>query len=525
MSTPATDGPPAAPVSDSAEQRALRAAPAWAVLWLAAATAAVAWWRVAPLMDEALVATVFLAGAAWWLINAGSRHAHPPGPVQLVMATGGVLLALRLLQVVSPADFWILRAAPLLLLLAMAVLVGGAGSVRPGLPGWFALLLWLWWPAMVWLTGLDAHGGVSGFTAGMAGRLLSLAGYAVRVEGPFIFMNNIRVEVLVRCTCLPLVQALAKTLVPGALLLRLTWRRTFVLTMLVVPVAFVVSVVRCAWLVVVAPQPERFHFWHGDEGASVFTAAALAIIGWGMVAGARAPAWLARPVPRAAAPRAVRMALALMVVAAVFSWWGRPAVVSFSVPVAWTPPPGWSLVSHRQFAWTAENVGTDKPLTQVDEWVVGTPAGRARFLVGYAPELLGGDPAQLVYLQGFDPLGMPMVQGTTLPGMARPVATWPGGNGRWWVTFADPDGEACATPDSWIQWLHGQRWQPARWVRLLAGQGPLLDKRALWIAVSWPAADADRPVVPAAVARLMASGLDMAGALLSAGVRPSSPAP
>jgi hypothetical protein len=525
MSTPAIGDPPPAPAPGPTEYRALRAAPAWGVLWLAAATAGVAWWRVAPLPDEAVEATLFVLGAAWWLINAGSRHPRTPGPGVVLVATGIALVAFRLLQVASPVDFWILRLAPPLVLLAVAVVAGGTGAVWPALPGWLALLLWLWWPSLNGLLELDANGRVSSFTARLTGLLLGLAGHATRVEANSIWSQNIRIDVLMPCTCLPLVLALTKTLLPAALLLRITLRRTVVLALLVGPVALAVSVVRCAVLVEVAPQEERFHYWHGPEGASIFTAIALGVIGWGLVAGARAPTWLAQPVPSAAPARASRFALAMIMAAAVFAWWGQPAAPFLAATVNWNPPSGWRVVTHRRRTWPVENTLADKPLTQCDEWVADTPAGQVRFLVGYAPVLLGGAAAQLVYLEGFDPRFVGAVQETVLPGLAQPVATWVGGNGQWWVALAGGDGVARASPADWVEWLRGQRWHPSRWVRLLAGQGPLLDKRALWLAVCWPAPDAGRPAVREATARLMTSGLDMAATLLSTRRQLPLPAP
>ena len=525
MSKPANDGPPVTPTADAAEHLALRAAPAWAVVWLVAVTACAAWWRVAPLLDEALVATVFLLGAAWWLINAGSRHARSPGPGAVMLAALGALLALRLLQVASPVDFWILRVAPLVLLPAVAVMVGGTGAVWPALPGWLALLLWVGCPSLDWLGRLDAGGGVSSLTARLTGWLLALIGHDTRVAGNSIWWENIRVDVLTPCTSLPLIQALVKTVVPGALLLRLTPRRTLWLALLIVPVSLMVSVVRCAVLVLAAPQPERFHFWHGPEGASVFTAVALGVIGWGMVAGARAPVWLAQPVPLSRAGGGRRFALAGMVMAAVIAWFGRPAVLSLSVPVAWSPPAGWVLQAHRQVTWPWETARTDKPLTQCDEWVVDTLAGRAHLLIGYAPVVLGGDPTPLLYLEGFDPRTVDSVELTVLPGFARPVAAWTGGTGRWWVTYVGGDGVARADPAGWAQWLHDQRWSRERWGQLLRGLGPLQDKRALWIAVSWPETGAGRPEAQAAAASLLEAGRTLAATLLSPGRGPSSRQP
>jgi hypothetical protein len=322
-----------------------------------------------------------------------------------------------------------------------------------------------------------------------------------------------------------LVLALVKTLLPAALLVRLTWRRTAVLALLVGPVAFVVSVVRCAVLVLVAPSAGRFHYWHGPEGAGLFTAVALAIIGWVVVAGARAPVWLSTPVPPVSTRVAGRCALSLVAGASVVAWWGQPAVAARSLPLVWNPPPGWRIVAHRPFTWPAEATGTDKPLAQCEEWLVDSPGGRTRFLVGYAPVLLGGDAAQLAYLEGFDSRPAADVQGVVLPGLDQPVATWASASDRWFVTFAGGDGVARATPAAWIQWLHGQRWEIVQWGRLLSGRGALLDKRALWVAVVWPDVISRRPEVQAATTRLLTSGLDMAAALLSAAGQANQPDP
>ena len=145
--------------------RVLRLAPAWGVVWLLAGACGCAWWALAPDADAALVATLLLLGAAWWLIGAGSRDACRPGLGTVATGVAVGLVGLRLLQVATPADFWIVRVVPPLVLPAAALALGGPRCLARAFPGWLALTLWLWWPPMGWILALDSGGGVSAFTA------------------------------------------------------------------------------------------------------------------------------------------------------------------------------------------------------------------------------------------------------------------------------------------------------------------------------------------------------------------------
>ena len=118
---------------------------------------------------------------------------------------------------------------------------------------------------------------------------------------------------------------------------------------------------------------------------------------------------------------------------------------------------------------------------------MNTPEGEARLAIGIAPVLLGDDPAALLYFHGFDSKAPSAGTPEFLPGLSTPVESWVGAGGRWSVALVGSDGEARASAADWAQWLRAQRRQPQRWVALLAGRAALIDKRAVWVAVRWPA--------------------------------------
>ena len=507
------DAPIVPPLHSPPTDRVLRLAPAWGAIWLVAAACACAWWTLAPDADAGLVVTLLLMGAAWWLIEAGSRDAQRPGLAAITTGVAIGLVGLRLLQVATPADFWIARAAPPLVLPATALALGGPRCLVRAFPGWLALTLWLWWPPMDWILAFDSRGGVSAFTAQVTGFLLSLLGHQIRVEANAIWLGKIEVDVLMPCTCLPLIQALAQTLAPGAILVRLSWIRSLALAALVVPVAFAISVVRCAILVLVAPEPERFHWWHGPEGAGLFTAVALVLLGGALVAGARAPGWRIAPVRPPLGDPARRAAVAALALGAVFAWWRQPPEASALPPPRRAPPPAWTVTAREDRVWTPESARTDKPLTQGATWTLATPEGEARLTIAIAPTVLGVDPAALLYFHGFDARAPSEGTTETLPGLVTPVEGWVGAGGRWSVALVGSDGAARTGTAAWTRWLHAQRWQPKRWVALLAGRAALIDKRAVWVAVRWPPRQTGEATPDQSVAKLIASGLDSAQAM------------
>lgn len=471
----------------------------WLPVWLVAGAAAVMWWRLAPAGDVAGVASAFLLGTAWWLTSAGRRLSRPRVSagrwVALVIALG----ALWLLTRASTADFWVVRLFPPVALMAATGALGGLRPIGAAGSAVFALVVWMAWPEslgrLAWIDGRW----LSELTARWAAGLLWIGGVDTQAEGNVIVMPKGQVEVLVPCTALPLVQSLLHTLIPAALALRLSIRRTLGAWLLLAPVSFVVSVVRTAWLAIIADEPERFAYWHGGEGGAIFTGVALVGIGWFMLEGMRLPAWWgerqAGPVGRLA--WGFRLSAWLLVGGALLVAVSPPREYARLRPsLAWTPPTGWKAAPARVWVFDESKRDAQHPVAECAEWRLYSPAGEARVVLGYLPEHLGGSVNSLLYFQGFDGERVLTAEPVAVPATGWEVLTTEGAGGRWWVTALDASGVSRPSAEAWAAGLRASWFQPARWVALLSGVRPLRDKRALWVAVAWPPQSSREGPVP-----------------------------
>ena len=452
-------------------------------------------WQLAPEIgsDLALTTAAIFAGVAWHLWHclqeapASRPRGAPLAVIVLLLALGGWQLAW-----VGVEDFWFCRLG------LVAWIVGWVGLLW----GW-AGLVWGWRPIAalgLWALALNGRlspesasleAWVAERTADVSGWLLWQGGNVVAVQEAKLLMADARVEIGAPCTGLPLAFLLLPLLAIATLLLRLRWAAAALVAIAVVCASFVIGVIRVSILALMAGNPARFEYWHGDNGGAWFTAAGILALMWFLLQvhpGHPATPRTAVHVPRgtwlfALAPLALGAGLAGSVAAA-RSAPARPAPGDFNAMV-----PGFHIVADH----ASLGAGSAPAVNRI-EWmrkvIYESAQTGAQFEVqlAYLPVAVAGDPAALAGAPNFNPSPAPD-GGEVLAGVqaGRPA----------WFAFIPP-GEVSLASDQARLARDRRAWhQPARWWNWWAHRQPMRDKRAYWLALRWNGDSAEGQREPA----------------------------
>jgi hypothetical protein len=492
---------------------------------MVAALATLAWlgpvvWmtgRIADQWDDALAmgAVCVLAGWALWK-NWPARVAAAARGWQLVftLGWGGMVWLMAGLRV---EDFWLVRAA-LPAALAAWVIFHWGWSALPF--AWRALVagaLWAWAPLTGRLVAWDARGGVSEATAATTEFFLRITGHEALRQGATILQPHGAVTVLTACTGAGLAETLLRLLLPACVALALPCRRAAFAAVAVLPLAFVTASLRATVMARVVDDPVRFEYWHGADGAALFTAVAMALL-------AALVAWLMPPPEKSLAPEPERRV-------GRGAWWPLAAVAAACALAATRPvpageiaepvfappaPPGWTVRPGAEVALpTIEDGAAARPLRWAREFVYENAALGARVTVraGGATRWLRGDPVLLA--KNYEWLGRNEAPEAWA---AVPLA---GGAARLRVTpekisllaAIAPDGTISATADTWLGRTTALPRDAARWGAWLRGETALRDKRGVWIALEWTSGGAAR--ADEEMSRLLAVWAQLAPRLVS----------
>ena len=446
------------------------------------------WWRLTGDADGVIAFIALVMSFGWWLSRA-LQEAAPRTTVVAALA-GLALMAgqLWLLLWLRVEDFWVARWGYFVLALAGTLMLWGWTGPLRGVRALAALVIWAVLPPGS-LPFVESPAWLSEMTAGISGFFLARFYAEAAIMGATIHLPHGSVIVGGGCTVLPLWLALAHLFVPAWLIFRLSWRHAAFVVLTTAAAAFVFSIVRVIIMAVIVADPVRFDYWHGPSGASWFTAAGMLVMAWGIDRSLR------QPVPAAEKPVAFARGQALtlgvlcgvsVLGAVAATWTGRspsPAVPSGIPTVA-----GYSVVEAKSEAIAVEEVTASFPFLwqrQVS-YRSGLSGARLEVRLCYAPRLLQGDPvATGIPMPGFEGGWEPATWAEKAVEGVGPIRERSTPGRTAWVTTLPVGASPVATEAQWHDLRRTRTRALGTWLRWLAGQAPLRDKRAYWLELTW----------------------------------------
>lgn len=194
---------------------------------------------------------------------------------------GTLLIALVILK--SLSLFWFettfLRLVPILSFFGVALLASGAKGLKQY---WreFLVILLLAFPTGFLNGYLETYTNIEVWTAKVSGFLLWYIGFQAYIEGDTIRLPNGAVEVFYGCTGGQTGLLLLQLSLLFVLTFSLSRRKTLLLPLASVFIAFLMSVIRVGIMAVVVSDRETFLFWHDDPGNSIFSTLAILLFGF-----------------------------------------------------------------------------------------------------------------------------------------------------------------------------------------------------------------------------------------------------
>lgn len=116
-------------------------------------------------------------------------------------------------------------------------------------------------------------------TAQFAAFVLHYLGFAVAQQDATLTVNHGAVEVLFRCTGLPLLVLLLQLVLIFFGVVSLSLPQQARIVLVAVGVSFLLSGLRVALMATVVRDPAAFEYWHGGSGSQIFSTSAIVLLG------------------------------------------------------------------------------------------------------------------------------------------------------------------------------------------------------------------------------------------------------
>jgi cyanoexosortase A len=110
--------------------------------------------------------------------------------------------------------------------------------------------------------------------------MLHYLGFDAVQQRTTITLNQGAVDVLFRCTGIPLLILLLQLALLFFMMFPLCQKQRMRLLITAVLIAFLLSSLRVALMAVVVNDPIAFSYWHGGNGSQLFSTGAIALFGW-----------------------------------------------------------------------------------------------------------------------------------------------------------------------------------------------------------------------------------------------------
>jgi len=222
--------------------------------------------------------------ALFWLAILGTLASHDPQAnrdrrahfVGLLLL--GAIVA-KSLTATHP-EAWFVRLFPALTVLSLGLLNSGFQLKRHLRAG--ALLIPLLIPRGLIEQVAESTIGqmLQVFTAQFAAFVLHYIGFNAIQQHTTITVNHGTVDVLFRCTGVPLLILLSQLTLLFFVVFPLQQAQRIRIVILAVLIAFLLSSLRVALMAVVVNNPIAFAYWHGGDGSQIFSTGAIVLFGW-----------------------------------------------------------------------------------------------------------------------------------------------------------------------------------------------------------------------------------------------------
>lgn len=235
-------------------------------------------WRLLHQLDQLVI------NAVLWLAILGilTQHRHKPNHDRGSRWLGLLLLGIGLVKglSISHPEAWFVRLFPPLVIFSLILLISGFQFKQHGRIG--LLLMPLMLPRGL-VEALVEH--LVGYptqvlTAQFAAFVLHYIGYDAVQQNTIITLKQSGVDVLFRCTGIPLLLVLLQLALLCFGVFSLSWAHKIKLIAVAAFIAFLISSLRVAMMAVVVSDRAAFDYWHGGAGSQLFSTGAIVLFGW-----------------------------------------------------------------------------------------------------------------------------------------------------------------------------------------------------------------------------------------------------
>ncbi len=235
-------------------------------------------WRLMRQTDQLVINALFWFAILGTMLNRldNTRGARSPRVIGLALL--GVIAARSC--AIPPGEAWFVRLFPALAVLSLGLLLSGFRLTQH----WRAGLLLM--PLMIprgllekWAEGLIGQP-VQLMTAKFAAFVLHYAGYDTVQRNTIITLDQGAVDVLFRCTGVPLLILLFQLALLFFVIFPLSRLQRVKIILAAIAIAFLLSSLRVAMMAVVVQDRLAFDYWHGGNGSQIFSTGAIVLFGW-----------------------------------------------------------------------------------------------------------------------------------------------------------------------------------------------------------------------------------------------------
>ncbi|MGI0488916.1 archaeosortase/exosortase family protein [Pantanalinema rosaneae CENA516] len=235
-------------------------------------------WRLLHQFDQLVLNAVFWLAILGVLIQSRHQPNRDRGSRWIGLALLGVGLVKSLS--ISHPEAWFVRLFPALMIVSLILLISGFQFQPHGRIGLLLMPLMLPRRLVEHLAEQFVGEPVQVLTAQFAAFMLHYIGYDAVQQNTIITLNQGGVDVLFRCTGIPLLIVLLQLALLCFGVFSLSWSHKIRLLTVAAMIAFLISGLRVAMMAVVVSDRAAFDYWHGGTGSQLFSTGAIVLFGW-----------------------------------------------------------------------------------------------------------------------------------------------------------------------------------------------------------------------------------------------------
>ncbi|XGV97095.1 MAG: archaeosortase/exosortase family protein [Leptolyngbya sp. BL-A-14] len=235
-------------------------------------------WRLMQQVDQVAINALFWLAILGTLINHGFNVRYDRRAYVFGLLLLGAIVA-KSLTVAHP-EAWFVRLFPALAVVSLGLLISGFHLKRHWRAG--VLLIPLLLPRGLLEQAAESTFGkpLQVLTAQVAAFVLHYIGFDTSQRHTTIIVNHGAVDVLFRCTGMPLLILLSQLALLFFVMFPLHSTQRMRIIILAVLISFLLSSLRVALMALVVTDPIAFAYWHGGNGSQIFSTGAIVLFGW-----------------------------------------------------------------------------------------------------------------------------------------------------------------------------------------------------------------------------------------------------